>query len=191
MPNTIQRSDSPIQAPQKSSSIENMEKYDVLEAAAIEAATPPRSKSESPQQEPLNALDHEPEKDAVEEINTEIPAEVQVPLKPKSKKEKAAPVVRTTKASQARMSIAHGDAVRAPPALGRPRLSMAASDGKRIISTSSLKSSGDGEGMLDQLLCHVTSESAFQRPFVLQMTTIVSRESVGKTVHHTLKKANR
>jgi hypothetical protein len=168
-----------------------MEKYDVLEAAAIEAASPPRGKSESPQQESLNDLAHEPEKDTAEKVNTEIPAEVQAPLRPKPKKEKAAPIVRTTKASQARMSIAHGDAVRAPPALGRPRQSMAASDGKRVLSTSSLKSSGDGEGMLDQLLGHLTSESACQRTLVLQMTTIVSRESVGKTTHNTLKKANR
>lgn len=125
--------------------------YDELEAAAVEAQASPSGSNKGAQgvvQEPdadpiaaLDALD-----DAVEKINAEVPEVQASPAKPKGKKEKAAPVVRTTKASQARMSIAHGpkDAPK-PPSWGKPRASMSVSQSasRRVTSVSSEKSLGD------------------------------------------------
>lgn len=154
MPNTVQRSEFPIAAApstpqQKNSPFVDMREsqYDVLEAAVIQAATPPRSasKSASPSNNAIDDLDDL--EDAVEKINDQVPEVQPSPMKVKSKKEKSAPTVRTTKASQARLSLAHGpkDAPKAP-AWGRPRQSMAAADGKRVTSTSSVQSNGKTEG---------------------------------------------
>lgn len=147
MPNTVQRSNSPVSAPSTPKQGSGMSKseYDALEAAVIEAATPPVDRFASPQppsQDPISALDELD--DAVENINAEVPEIQASPMKAaKVKKEKPAPAVRTTKASQARISLAHGpkDAASRAPALGRPRQSMSVGDGKRVTSTSSLKSS--------------------------------------------------
>ena len=87
----------------------------------------------------------DPESGAVEtSVNDEVAAptevhEIQTPsAKPKSKK--PAPIVRTTKASQARISLAHGpkDTPR-HPTLGRPRQSSAQdqSPSRRVVSASS------------------------------------------------------
>lgn len=124
--------------------------YDTLEDAVVAAATPPRSEARaSPiRQDPIAALDDL--EDAVESVNKDIPEVQTSPEKPKPRKEenvqleaalealkvevknpevkkgskKAAPFVRTTKASQARLSMAQNkDATGKAPASSRPRLS--------------------------------------------------------------------
>ncbi|KXS97807.1 hypothetical protein AC578_10542 [Pseudocercospora eumusae] len=124
--------------------------YDELEAAALSASIPPQiiAKPTSPAPtdaiSAMDALD-----DEVEKINAEVPEVQTSPEKPKTRK--ATPVVRTTKASQARISLAHGPKEAAKvPALGRPRQSSARqsiaqsqlsqSTAKRVTSTSSAKS---------------------------------------------------
>ena len=122
--------------------------YDALEDAVVSAATPPRSEAHpSPApQDPIAALDDL--EDAVENVNKDIP-EVQtspekkkvrveentpaVPAEkvqkveekkptPKKESKKTAPTVRTTKASQARLSMAQNkDAAGKAPSVGRPR----------------------------------------------------------------------
>ncbi|CAK1362621.1 unnamed protein product [Cercospora beticola] len=156
------------------SNVENVDpngKYDQLEKAVVDASTPPRSKSKSPRipapkptydqleiaalnvsrssssppspkmpEDAIEALDFE--NDALEQVTAQVPDVQDSPQKPKSRK--AAPLVRTTKASQARISLAHGlpDAPSKAPAMGRPRQSLSQSTGKRITSTSSMKSNG-------------------------------------------------
>lgn len=145
--------------------------YDALEAAAVDAATPPLSRKTSPMglesdrpesgsEEPSTTLDEineavqnvrlEPEVvPAASEANDEVekrdegeqaavPVVERVELeqvkdatneasteKVKPKAKKAAPVVRGTKASQARLSMATGEKSSNAPALGRPRMSTA------------------------------------------------------------------
>lgn len=121
--------------------------YDALEDAVVSGATPPRSEAHtSPRPEdPIAALDDL--EDAVENVSRGILEVQDSPMKkqarkeeptgsttpakeaskveeekPKIKREKAAPVVRTTKASQARLSMAQNKDA-AGNALGRPRQS--------------------------------------------------------------------
>lgn len=126
--------------------------YDDPETAALTTTTSPRtsSKPRSPaptQEDVVSAMDRFD--DEVEKVNAELP-EIQTSPE-KSRTRKVTPVVRTTKASQARISLAHGpnDAARAP-ALGRPRQSSAreskaqvqlsqSTAAKRITSTTSVK----------------------------------------------------
>ncbi|CAK4009958.1 Hypothetical predicted protein [Lecanosticta acicola] len=116
--------------------------YDKLEAAAVEAAASPSGSNKGVQEsgaDPITALDALD--DALEKVNAEIPQS-------KAKKEKAAPVVRTTKASQARISLAHGpkDAPRVP-SWGKPRPSMSTSQStlRRVTSVSSEKPVGESD----------------------------------------------
>jgi hypothetical protein len=127
--------------------------YDDLEEAAVTTATPPRSRESSTRPEDhIAALDGLDE--AVETISNDIPEVQTSPEKPKVKRDaskKAAPVVRTTKAAAARISLAHGpkDAASKPPALGRPSPAKAlgrssstrlpSSGSNRVLSTSSAK----------------------------------------------------
>lgn len=131
--------------------------YDALEAAAVHAATPPAlsrepSRTEFPLQQPSMEPIHEPPmsspqcadapmspsskledpivamdalEEAVEKVAAEVPHLPASPMKPKSRK--AGPVVRTTKASQARMSLAQNDknGISKAPATGHPRPSAA------------------------------------------------------------------
>ena len=130
--------------------------YDQLEDAVVTASTPPRSNRDSSvrPEDQILALDELDE--AVETVNKDIPEIQTSPEKPKSKKEaskKPAPVVRTTKAAAARISLAHGskDAAEKGPALGRPSPSKSlarsssirqtSSSSNRVISTSSAKDS--------------------------------------------------
>ncbi|EGP82985.1 uncharacterized protein MYCGRDRAFT_111542 [Zymoseptoria tritici IPO323] len=150
MPSTVQRlRDSPVEvvATPKQNTDHSMSSptisetiYDRLETAVIESGTPPRSTSK-PSPDAISALDELD--DAVEKIAAQVPEVQNSPQKPKAKSQRPVPAVRTTKASQARISLAHGpkDTPRAP-AMGRPRQSLAMSqtDSKRITSTSSIKS---------------------------------------------------
>lgn len=120
--------------------------YDELEEAAVSAATPPRddrSERESSvrPEDHIAALDELDE--AVETISKDIPEVQTSPEKPKAKKDgskKAAPVVRTTKAAAARISMAHGpkDTPKGP-ALGRPspQKALGRSNSTRVTSNSS------------------------------------------------------
>lgn len=151
MPGTLLRSNSPIPAPSTSEQQSEMSKsqYDALEAAVIEASNPPsdRLASAPPPLDSISALNDLDE--AVEKVNDEVPEVRASPLKTtKVRKEKPAPAVRATKASQARLSLAHGpkDAIMKAPALGRPRQSISGPvEGRRLTSLSSLKS-GYGVG---------------------------------------------
>ena len=130
-------------SPQPQSSV-----YDALEDAVVSAATPPRSEARASPvpQDPIAALDEL--EDAVESVSKDIPEVQTSPEKPKTRNEenmpalpveamkkveekkpevkkeskRAAPVVRTTKAAQARLSMAQNkDAAGKAPALGKPR----------------------------------------------------------------------
>ena len=133
--------------------------YDVLEDAAVSAATPPRSGRDSSvmPEDHILALDELDE--AVETVSKDIPEVQTSPEKPKGKRDvskKPAPVVRTTKAAAARISMAHNkDPASKPPAMGRPSPSKAlgrsnsvrqpSSGSNRVISTSSTKDDTNGE----------------------------------------------
>ncbi|KAK3722760.1 hypothetical protein LTR37_002332 [Vermiconidia calcicola] len=134
--------------------------YDALEDAVTTATPPPPSHTRRPSPRPednivaLDELD-----DAVENANKDIPEVQTSPEKPKTREsngtpkkdsKKTAPVVRTTKSSAARLSMAQNakdPSNNRAPALGRPRESTAlgrassvrdtASTSKRITSTSS------------------------------------------------------
>lgn len=96
--------------------------YDALEEAVVAARTPTtEARLLTPRPEDhIAALDELDE--AVENINKDIPHVQTSPEKPKVKREKVAPVVRTTKASQARISMSQKqDAASRGPTLGRPR----------------------------------------------------------------------
>ncbi|WPH01122.1 Hypothetical protein R9X50_00395700 [Acrodontium crateriforme] len=159
-----------IATPARSSTV-SRPSYDALEAAAIDAVTPPLSQKTSPMgpemdrqesgaKEPAEALDEinealqnvrlqpemlpaasgesdeldtkenpeptdaavtEPvESEQLKEVTNEASSE-----KPKPKAKKVAPVVRGTKASQARLSMATSEKSNNAPALGRPRMSTA------------------------------------------------------------------
>ena len=130
--------------------------YDTLEKAAVTVTSPPGPShlSTSRPEYQIEALDELD--DAVENANKDIP-EVQMssPEKPKGKdslgrrdSKKPAPVVRTTRASQARISMAHNtDAAKKAPALGKPSPSKALARAssvrepatKRVISDRSSK----------------------------------------------------
>ncbi|KAK3702048.1 hypothetical protein LTR37_015162 [Vermiconidia calcicola] len=142
--------------------------YDALEdAVATTTPPPPPSHTRRPSSRPednivaLDELD-----DAVENANKDIPEVQTSPEKPRTRQsngtpKKAAPVVRTTKSSAARLSMAQNakdPSNNRAPALGRPRESTAlgrassvrdtASTSKRITSTSSMrgeKPAVDGE----------------------------------------------
>lgn len=118
--------------------------YDALEEAAVQAATPPtisrrasaaqpsfvpndetHASSPSPQRaDPIADMDAL--EDAVEQITAQLPGVQESPKKSSEKvaarPKKAVPVVRTTKASQARISLAHPDRKAAKPE-GRSRQS--------------------------------------------------------------------
>lgn len=186
MPNVIShlRTDTP--AKRSTSNKENVEpenmalpqtpNYDVLEDAVVTSATPlgPSRRASSRPEDHIVALDELD--DAVENVNKDIPEVQTSPEKSKSKKEsndtakrdskKVVPVVRTTKASQARISMAQNSKEATgsrAPSLGRPRpsttLGRASSvrqssitkpepAGKRFPSTSGSKdekSPADGE----------------------------------------------
>lgn len=118
--------------------------YDQLEAAAVESQTPPRSIQASVQTS--STEDHS---DSSVDQTSEEPEAQPVLEKEKPKSKKPAPVVRTTKASQARISIAHGpkDTPKAP-SWGRPRASVTGlntSTAKRTTSSSSGKNGSSTE----------------------------------------------
>ncbi|KAF2479978.1 hypothetical protein BDY17DRAFT_312886 [Neohortaea acidophila] len=134
VPNVVAHLRSETPAKRSTSNKENIEPqdvrtpqpstYDALETAAVTAATPPPA----PAADPITALDALDE--AVESVKYDIPDVQSSPEKPKRTSEsterkvvkKAAPVVRATKASQARISLAQNpEAASRPPALGRPR----------------------------------------------------------------------
>jgi hypothetical protein len=160
MPSTIQKPlDSPIEVttPKRcvndstASPATSETAYDQLETAVVEARTSPQSIAK-PTQDPITALDELD--DAVENVVSQVPEVQNSPQKPQAKREKAAPNVRLTKASQARISLAHGpkDATRAP-AIGRPRQSLAVSqtDAKRINSNGSTKSNASStDGLVEK-----------------------------------------
>ncbi|KAK4496513.1 hypothetical protein PRZ48_012493 [Zasmidium cellare] len=137
-------SSSEVSDDKMSTSTDSPQTYDQLEEAAVQSQTPPRSTGkQSSSSDSITALDQLD--DAVEKANAEVPDIQTSPEKPKSKK--SAPVVRTTKSSQARISLAHGpkDAAK-HPSWGRPRQSLAGlgqSTAKRITSASSAISNGD------------------------------------------------
>ena len=182
VPNVISnlRADTP--AKRSTSNKENVEpddmaspqpsNHDTLEEAVVSATTPegPSRQSSSRPEDHIAALDELD--DAVENVNKDIPEVQTSPEKQKRKKEakdatkkdskKAAPVVRTTKAAQARISMSQNpkDASSRPPALGRPSpskpLGRASSvrqssitkpeaAGKRVLSSSSAKGEKTGE----------------------------------------------
>lgn len=116
--------------------------YNHFETAMHSAVNSPRSPvSATMPDDPIEALDAQDE--AVEKIAAEVPNVQDSPQKPQSKK--SMPPVRLTKASQARISLAHGlpDAPSKAPAMGRPRQSLSQSTSKRVTSTSSAKSGAD------------------------------------------------
>jgi hypothetical protein len=127
--------------------------YDVLEDAAVSATTPPRSERDSSVRPEDHILALDELDDAVETVSKNIPEVHTSPEKPKGKRDvskKPAPVVRTTKAAAARISMAHNkDTASKPPALGRPSPSKAlgrsssvrqpSSGSNRVLSTSSTK----------------------------------------------------
>lgn len=135
--------------------------YDQMESAALQASSPPRSAQKPAdtmvQDDPIAALDEL--EDAVEKINAEVP---EIQASPEKKPKKAAPVVRTTKASQARISLAHGPKDnRRTSAIGKPRQSLATSQnaGQRVSSTSSIKSeqpgpNGDARAKRESIIPH-------------------------------------
>lgn len=89
-------------------------------ATTSDSATPQPSSSRPA--DPIAALDELDE--AVDNVSKDIPEVQTSPEKPKVKREskKAAPVVRGTKASQARISLAQNpDAASKPPTFGQPR----------------------------------------------------------------------
>ena len=111
--------------------------YDILEAAAVEAQTPPKSGRMSFSNDDaiteMDALD-----DAVEQVSAEVPEVQPSPQKTKPRKS-SAPVVRMSKAAQARISLAQGKDIVKTPALGKSRASMAPlGQSQRVTSTSSL-----------------------------------------------------
>lgn len=116
---------SPVNTPRPTSS------YDALEEAAVQAATPPAVSRRTSAVQPLSGLNGEihtsfptPQRadpiadmdaleDAVEQITAQLPGVEDLPKKSSekvaAKPKKSAPIVRTTKASQARISLAHPD----------------------------------------------------------------------------------
>ncbi|KAI5359829.1 hypothetical protein Slin15195_G116900 [Septoria linicola] len=141
--------------------------YDQLETAVLSASNSPRhAPSPMSADDPIEALDAQD--DAVERIAAEVPDFQDSPQKPKSKK--AVPAVRTTKASQARISLAHGlpDAPSKAPAVGRPGQSMSQSTSKRITSTSSAKSAGAVEDELVPEKKEVVIPHSKPRPMSMQ-----------------------
>ena len=172
--------------------------YDQLEKAVVEASTPPRPNPTSPMipaaskptynhfetaihsainsprspvsttmpDDPIEALDAQDE--AVEKIAAEVPDVQDSPQKPQSKK--SMPPVRLTKASQARISLAHGlpDAPSKAPAMGRPRQSMSQSTSKRITSTSSAKSAADAAEEAPVMKKEVVIPHSKPRPMSMQ-----------------------
>lgn len=127
----------PIATPLRHGSV-----YDVLEAAVVEAATPPtntlpQSLAHTPTDDvmpydeaidqidqTISAVPGSPVESMASETTEKPAAAANADSKPAPKSKKA-PVVRTTKAAQARISLAHGpkDLPR-PPAWGRPRESI-------------------------------------------------------------------
>ena len=155
VPNVISRLRADTPAKRSTSNKENVEpqdmaspqpiNYDVLEHAVVSAAPPPGSSRQSSRPEDhIAALDELD--DAVENVNRDIPEVQTSPEKPKTKRDKkAAPVVRTTKASQARMSLAQSskDAAAADskaPSLGRPRPSTTLGRSSSVRQSSVTKS---------------------------------------------------
>jgi hypothetical protein len=106
---------------------ESLREIELLEKA-INVVSPRPSVSQ-----PIETSCPGPEQVSSETLEQNSPA--------KSESKKSNPIVRATKASQARISLAHGpkDAPRAP-ALGRPRQSIALNDGSRTVSGTSAES---------------------------------------------------
>lgn len=171
--------------------------YDRLEKAVIEASTPPKLNSNSPlipaastpsynhpksavlsaskssrnsvstlPNDPIEALDAQDE--AIEKISAEVPVMQDSPQKPQSKK--SVPPVRLTKASQARISLAHGlpDAPSRVPSIGRPKQSMSQSSAKRVTSASSAKSDGDAVDEAPAVKKEVVIPHSKPRPMSMQ-----------------------
>lgn len=160
--------------------------YDALEQAVIAASTPPRSEARaSPRPEDSIAALDELE-DAVENVSREIPEVQPSPAKSKAKSqhapatsgpakvspksaekkpevkkraEKAAPVVRTTKAAQARLSMAQNkDAASKAPGLGRPRPSVTGTLGRSTSLRQSV--APKAEGAPKRVLSNPTASAA-------------------------------
>ncbi|KAF7192986.1 hypothetical protein HII31_05677 [Pseudocercospora fuligena] len=156
--------------------------YDELEAAALSASTPPQIIAKPTSPAPTDAISAmDALEDEVERINSEVPEVQTSPEKPKTRK--VTPVVRTTKASQARISLAHGpkDAAKVP-ALGRPRQSSARqsiaqsqlsqSTAKRVTSTSSARSNpGSHDEDINVEKKEVNIPHSKPRPMSLQFPT--------------------
>ena len=155
--------------------------YDDLEEAAVTAATPPRSERRESSARPedhISALDELDE--AVETVSKDIPEVQTSPEKPKAKKEKPAPVVRTTKAAAARISLAHGlkDAASKPPALGRPSpakafgrsssIRLTSNGSNRVVSSTSAK---DGSPLTNGEKKEVVIPHSKPRPISMSFPT--------------------
>lgn len=144
------RAESPSK--RSTSNKENVEPRDIAETQSLSldgsdvAAVPIAPPPPSAPQDPITALDELD--DAVEDVNKNIPDVQTSPEKPKTKKmsnskkdsEKAAPVVRGTKASQARISLAQNtDVVGKTPSLGRARPSTTIGRSSSVRQTSTSK----------------------------------------------------
>lgn len=141
--------------------------YDQLEAAKLSASKSARSPvSAMLPDDPIEALDAQDE--AVEKIAAEVPDVQDSPQKVQTKK--SMPPVRLTKASQARISLAHGlpDAPSKAPAMGRPRQSMSQSTSKRITSTSSAKLGADAADQAPAVKKEVIIPHSKPRPMSMQ-----------------------
>ena len=180
--------ESPVPAEAASLTPRPSTSYDALEAAVVEAATPPIGPSRRTSALDLSQTDSAPlpteqpdaqtetietpdpkspieALDALDDAIEKVSAEMQQTKisEQKFKAKKAAPVVRTTKASQARISLAHpgkADAAAKPAVAARPRPSTLARASsvrqstinrpdpaakKRIVSAGNSKSAGEGQ----------------------------------------------
>ncbi|EME44357.1 hypothetical protein DOTSEDRAFT_88539 [Dothistroma septosporum NZE10] len=139
--------------------------YDILEAAAVEAQTPPKggrlSFTNDDAITEMDALD-----EAVEQLSAEVPDVQQSPQKSKPRKS-SAPVVRMSKAAQARISSAQGKDIAITPGLGKSRISMAGlGQPRRIASASSESALDEATEKKDVFIPH-----SKPRPMSLQFPT--------------------
>ncbi|KAK4610810.1 uncharacterized protein CLAFUR5_14056 [Fulvia fulva] len=139
--------------------------YDILEAAAIEAQTPPKAGRVSFGNEDaiteMDALD-----EVVEMVSAEVPEVQPSPQKAKPRKS-SAPIVRMSKAAQARISLAQGNEIAKTPALGKSRTSMAGlGQSKRVASASSEGPADEPSENIEAVIPH-----SKPRPMSLQFPT--------------------